>query len=105
MKKKPESNPDPVARREALASDVERFLSSGKAIEQIPTGLSSYSPQGPVKSLRAQSDAKKPAAVAETAETVKSEETPVTAETAETEETADTVEVAAPTEEKAETSN
>lgn len=100
MKKKPESNPDPVARREALASDVERFLSSGKAIEQIPTGLSSYSPQGPVKSLRAQSDAKKPAAVGETAEAVTAEavtpeETPVTEETAE---------AVAPTEEKAETS-
>jgi hypothetical protein len=54
MKKKPESNPDPVARREALASDVEKFLNSGKEIEQIPNGVSSYSPQGPVKSLNSQ---------------------------------------------------
>jgi len=98
MKKKPESNPDPVARREALASDVERFLSSGKSIEQIPTGLSSYSPQGPVKSLRAQSDAKKPAAAVESAEAAE------TTEVVEAAESTETVEAAAPTEEKAETS-
>lgn len=60
MKKNPDSNPDPVARREALASDLERFISSGRKIEQIPSGVSSHGPQGPVKTLRTQNNAKTP---------------------------------------------
>jgi hypothetical protein len=58
MKKtQPESNPDPVLRRQAIASDVEAFLKSGKKIEQVPSGVSAQVNLG-AKSPAAQAEAK-----------------------------------------------
>jgi hypothetical protein len=55
-KKQPESNPNSALRREALASDVERFLNSGNKIEQIPTGVSAQANFAPGKPRQAAQD-------------------------------------------------
>lgn len=39
-KNQPQSSADPVVRRKATDSDVEKFLQSGNKIEQIPIGVS-----------------------------------------------------------------
>ncbi|XOV82784.1 MAG: hypothetical protein ACFHXK_18230 [bacterium] len=58
-KKQAESNPNSALRREALASDVERFLNSGNKIEQIPTGVSAQANFAPGKPKQAQEETKK----------------------------------------------
>lgn len=65
-KKQPESNPDPVLRRQAIASDVEKFLNAGNKIEQIPSGVSAQVNLG----------AKNPAAPAEADKTNKEAQEP-----------------------------
>lgn len=77
-KKQPETNPDPQLRREALASDVEAFLKSGKTIEQIPSGVSAQANLRPANHRPAQ-PAAKPAATDEgTAEAPKDGAVPAT---------------------------
>ncbi len=40
MSKQKQSNPTPADLRRKLDEDVEKFLKSGKKIQQIPTGVS-----------------------------------------------------------------
>jgi hypothetical protein len=74
-KKQAESNPNPVLRREALASDVERFLQSGNKIEQIPSGVSAQANLNPAKLRPA------PGTVKESTETTEAKTEEVSAET------------------------
>jgi hypothetical protein len=74
-KKQAESNPNPVLRREALASDVERFLQSGNKIEQIPSGVSAQANLNPAKLRPA------PGTVKESNQTTEAKTEEVSAET------------------------
>lgn len=78
-KKQAESNPNPILRREALASDVERFLQSGNTIEQIPSGVSAQANLNPAKLRPA------PGTVKESNQTTEAKTEEVSAETSDAE--------------------
>ena len=52
MKKNPQTEASPEARRKSIAEDIEAFLKAGHTIDYIPDGVSGQDPQGSNKALK-----------------------------------------------------